>query len=454
MLNVHSLTSGNTFLRLRSADSPSPLWPLQPKSQFSRTVPICFACLRKHISRQRPFNWRVEGLARDGYLLFHRRRGLKPPSAIPGLSIGSLEGPQSVLEAVAILTAIIVVHESGHFLAAYLQGIHVSKFAVGFGPILAKFNAKNVEYSIRAFPLGGFVGFPDNDPESDIPVDDVNLLKNRPIFDRVLVISAGVIANIIFAYMIIFVQVLAVGLPVQEALPGVLVPEVQASSAAARYGLQSGDVILGVNGSKLLKSGASVFDLVDIIKKSPSKTVSFSVERGKTSLEIDVVPDLNSDGTGRIGVQLSPHVKFAKVKARNLAQAVAFAGKEFWGLSFNVVDSLKQTFFNFSQSASKVSSPVAIIAVGAEVARSSTEGLYQFAAVLNINLAVINLLPLPALDGGSLFLLLIEAARGGRKIPQEIEQRIMSSGILVVITLGMFLIVRDTLNLDFIREIL
>ena len=108
-----------------------------------------------------------------------------------------------------MLTAIIIVHEAGHFLAAYLQGIHVSKFAIGFGPILAKFNSNNVEYSLRAFPLGGFVGFPDNDPDSDIPVDDVNLLKNRPIFDRVLVVSAGVIANLVFGYVIIFVQVLS-----------------------------------------------------------------------------------------------------------------------------------------------------------------------------------------------------------------------------------------------------
>ncbi|ERM97987.1 hypothetical protein AMTR_s00117p00128220 [Amborella trichopoda] len=99
---------------------------------------------------------------------------LKSPSFF--LSLESLEEPQSAFEAVAFLATIIIVHESGHFLAAYLQGIHVSKFAVGFGPVLAKFNAKNVKFSIRAFPLGGFVGFPDNNPESDIPVDDENLL--------------------------------------------------------------------------------------------------------------------------------------------------------------------------------------------------------------------------------------------------------------------------------------
>ncbi|KAF4382664.1 hypothetical protein F8388_015492 [Cannabis sativa] len=290
--------------------------------------------------------------------------------------------------------------------------------------------------------LGGFVGFPDNDPDSDIPPDDKNLLKNRPVLDRAIVISAGVVANVIFAYVIIFVQVLSVGLPVQEAFPGVLVPEVRPLSAASRDGLLPGDVILQVNGSELPKAGPNaVLEIVDIV-------------RGKQDFEIGVTPDENLDGTGKIGVQLSPNTKFSKVIPKNIWEAFNFSGKEFWGLSYNVLDSLKQTFLNFSQTAGKVSGPVAIIAVGAEVARSNTDGLYQFAAVLNLNLAVINLLPLPALDGGSLALVLIEAARGGRKLPMEIEQRIMSSGIMAVILLGLFLIVRDTLNLDFIKDIM
>lgn len=178
------------------------------------------------------------------------------------------------------------------------------------------------------------------------------------------------------------------------------------------------------------------------------------VARGNQDFDIGVIPDENFDGTGKIGVQLSPNLKFSKVKPKNVVETFQYTGKEFLGLSSNVLDGLKQAFLNFSKSASKVSGPVAIIAVGAEVARSNIDGLYQFAAVLNLNLAVINLLPLPALDGGTLALILVEAARGGRKLPLELEQRIMSSGIMLVILLGLFLIVRDTLNLDFIRDML
>ncbi|GMH11029.1 hypothetical protein Nepgr_012870 [Nepenthes gracilis] len=455
LINLSSCPPSSSSSQIRLLRTPKALIsesPLKPKSHFLRS--LSSTILWSSSSPQVSFHRRNE---------FSFDKGKCPQSrsansrccAFSGFDFGGFEGLQSVLEAAAVLTTIIIVHESGHFLAASLQGIHVSKFAVGFGPVLAKLNANNVEYSIRAFPLGGFVGFPDNDPESDIPLDDENLLKNRPVVDRIIVVSAGVIANLIFAYVIIFVQVLSVGLPIQEAFPGVLVPEVRPFSAASRDGLLPGDVILSVNRMELSKTGPSlVSEVVDIIKKNPKRKVLLKIERGERDFEIGVTPDENSDGTGKIGVQLSPNVKIAKVMPNNLLQALNYTGKEFVGLSSNVLDSLKQTFLNFSQSADKVSGPVAIIAVGAEVARSNIDGLYQFAAVLNLNLAVINLLPLPALDGGTLALILIEAARGGRKLPLELEQQIMSSGIMFVILLGIYLVVRDTLNLDFIKDML
>lgn len=446
---ISSCPPSSSLFRIKLS-KPKSIFSLKPKTHFSNSLfpdPLSLNFLHSnhHLS-----------LGNNSLYLQRRTRQNFECCAFSGFGFGGgFEGPQSVIEAVAVLTAIIVVHESGHFLAAYLQGIHVSKFAVGFGPILAKINAKNVEYSIRAIPLGGFVGFPDNDPDSEIPVDDENLLKNRPIFDRVLVISAGVIANIVFAFVIIFAQVVFVGLPVQEAFPGVLVPDVRPFSAASRDGLLSGDVILSVNGNELSKTGPdTISQVVSVIKTNPKRNVLLKIGRKDQKFDIKVTPDENSDGTGKIGVQLSPNINIIKVRPENVFQALNFTGKEFWGLSYNVLDSLKQTFLNFSKSAEKVSGPVAIIAVGAEVARSNIDGLYQFAAILNINLAVINLLPLPALDGGSLALILIEAARGGKKLPLEVEQRIMSSGIMLVLFLGMYLIVKDTLNLDIIKDLL
>ena len=114
---------------------------------------------------------------------------------------------------IAALALLIVVHESGHFLAARLQGIYVNRFSIGFGPILWKYQGKETEYALRAFPLGGFVGFPDDDPDSDIPPNHPNLMRNRPVLDRAIVISAGVIANLVFAYFVFVAQYSLVGVP-------------------------------------------------------------------------------------------------------------------------------------------------------------------------------------------------------------------------------------------------
>ncbi|KAL5209229.1 hypothetical protein ABZP36_004852 [Zizania latifolia] len=390
----------------------------------------------------------------------HRHRHpARPVSVVAAAAAPSdvLTSIESVASAASVLAAIVLVHESGHFVAATSRGIHVSQFSVGFGPALARFRLGPVEYALRAIPLGGYVGFPDDDPDSGFAPDDPDLLRNRPVPDRLLVVSAGVVANLVFAFLIVYAQALTVGVPVQAQLPGVLVPEVLPGSAAARAGLLPGDVILAVPG---VAPDPSVPVLVDLVKASPSKKVPITVSRtgpragDRRSLDLTVVPDTSIDGTGRIGVQLSPNFRVTRVHPNSLAEATVLAVREFTSLSGMVLDGLKQTFLNFSQTAEKVSGPVAIIAVGAEVARSNADGLFQFAAVINLNLAAINLLPLPALDGGTLALILLEAARGGQKISREIEQRIMSSGILVVLMIGMFLIVRDTLNLDFIKDIL
>ena len=152
----------------------------------------------------------------------------------------------SVLIAIGVLALLIVVHELGHFAAARWQSIHVNRFSIGFGPALAKYQGKETEYALRAIPLGGYVGFPDDDPDSQIPNNDPDLLRNRPVFDRAIVISAGVIANLIFAYFLLVTQVATVGFPQINYQEGVIIPEVFTSenSVAKQAGIQAGDIVL------------------------------------------------------------------------------------------------------------------------------------------------------------------------------------------------------------------
>ena len=184
-----------------------------------------------------------------------------PKLTLMGLGAGlmntgfELDGPASTIEAIAVLASIITVHECGHFFAARLQNIHVSKFSVGFGPNLLSYKGPEVEYSLRWVPLGGFVAFPDDDPDCPYPEDDPDLLRNRPIKDRAIVITAGVLANVAFALAILNYQVNTVGLVEQAYRPGVKVAQLLSTSAAREYGVKVGDVITAIDGESLPAAG-------------------------------------------------------------------------------------------------------------------------------------------------------------------------------------------------------
>jgi membrane-associated protease RseP (regulator of RpoE activity) len=353
----------------------------------------------------------------------------------------------SILAAIAVLAILIVVHELGHFMAARLQGIYANRFSLGFGPILWKYQGPETEYAIRAFPLGGFVGFPDDDPDSDIPPDDPNLLRNRPVLDRAIVISAGVIANLIFAYFLLVTQAGTVGIPgFNEA--GVLVPQVAAESSAVaqKAGIKPGDVVLAIDGEDLGTGLEATESLKRTIQKSPNQPLELTVQRNQQTLAITVKPEPGQDGKGRIGVQLAPNGTIVRKRSSNILEAFSTAAEEFERVALLIVQGFGQLISNFGETAGQVSGPVEIVRIGANVARSNLADLFQFAALISINLAVINILPLPALDGGQLAFLLIEGVRG-KPLPLEFQQNIMQTGLVLLLGLGIFLIVRDTVNL-------
>lgn len=260
----------------------------------------------------------------------------------------------------------------------------------------------------------------------------------------------GVAANVAFALAILLTQVNTVGLSEQSYQPGVKVSQLLSTSAAREYGVKVGDVITAVNGETLRASGKSVNEVVDKVKASGATSLHFDIQRKGVEglVGIDVKPNTSPNGEGRIGVQLEANAEIHKRVAANPAEGVVLAGKEFGRLTALVSKSLFSLVSNFQAAKDNVSGPIAIVGVGAEVMRTSDlSGLYQFASVININLAVVNILPLPALDGGFLFLIAIEALRGGKKLPTEVEQSITASGVLLLLGSGMFLILRDTLNL-------
>lgn len=417
-------------------------------------------------------------------------------------------------------------------MAARLQGIYANKFSIGFGPVLWKYQGPETEYALRAFPLGGFVGFPDDDPEANhIDPNDPNLLQNRPILDRAIVISAGVIANLIFAYLVLLLQVGTVGVQ-QASQPGILIngyfkvdavvgqsatlgiqpgdslfiderqnlqkfdvvydpttnsaelwvnrtpaplkvrrlgadgkpiiedvtftPTLNANgqgqtgiklrpTPAIKAGLEPGDVVLAMNGRTLTQSVRELQQFQSTIRDSANEPVQMKVQRGDRILALTVTPEANADNEGTIGVGLQFNGDRERQRVSGFA-AFGAAAEEFQNIVVDTIDGFGKLISRFSQVADQVAGPVAIVAVGAKIAQSDAASLFQFAALISINLAIINILPLPALDGGHLTFLLIEGLRG-KPLPSQIQDSVMQTGLVLLLSLGIFLIIRDTANL-------
>lgn len=361
----------------------------------------------------------------------------------------------SVLAAIAVIALLVFVHESGHFLAARLQGIHVNRFSIGFGPILWKFQGPETEYALRAIPLGGFVGFPDDDPDSEIPPQDPDLLKNRPILDRAIVISAGVVANLLFAYLVFVAQFASLGIPQTfNPAPGILIPDViSETSPAAQAGIKPDDVILSANGIEFGSEEATVQTFVDLIQDSPEQPIALQVERGDRVLDLTVTPEVGANGKSVIGVQLQRNGAIGYRRPNNVFEVFALAARDFQGMFLQTVQGFGMLITNFSQMSGQVAGPVKIVEQGAGFVSRDVAKLFPFTAIISINLAIINILPLPALDGGQLAFLLVEALRG-KPLPDRIQENVMQTGLVLLLGLGMFLIVRDTSQLEIFQDLL
>ncbi len=356
----------------------------------------------------------------------------------------------NVLTSITVLGFLIFFHEMGHFLAAILQGIYVDGFSIGFGPSIIQKKYKDITYSFRAFPLGGFVSFPDEDLKN-IDSKDPNLLKNRPIFQRVIVISAGVFANLILAYVILIVNVTTVGIPFDPE-PGILILATKPENAAASAGLEAGDKIIKIGESNLGIGDQAVSTLVKKIQDSSEKPISIEIERDGVFKEITLIPK-NIDGKGTIGAQLQPNIKKETKKTKNIYEIFKYTNNEFSSLLVKTIQGYKGLITNFASTAQQLSGPVKIVEIGAQLSEQGSTGILLFAALISINLAVLNSLPLPLLDGGQLVFTLIEGFRG-KPVPVKVQMAVTQSSFFLLVGLSVLLIIRDTSQLLIVQRLL
>ena len=356
----------------------------------------------------------------------------------------------NVLTSITVLGFLIFFHEMGHFLAAILQGIYVDGFSIGFGPSIIQKKYKNITYSLRAFPLGGFVSFPDEEVHNIDP-QDPNLLKNRPILQRVIVISAGVFANLILAYTILIINVTTIGIPFDPE-PGILVLATQPEKAAALAGLEPGDIILKIETNTLEVGDQAVSTLVKKIQNSSEKPISIEILRNEVFKDITLTPK-NVDGKGTIGAQLQPNIRKETKKTKNIIELFKYTNNEFSSLLIKTIQGYKGLITNFSSTAQQLSGPVKIVEIGAQLSEQGGTGILLFAALISINLAVLNSLPLPLLDGGQLVFTLIEGFRG-KPVPVKVQIAVTQSSFFLLVGLSVLLIIRDTSQLLIVQRLL
>lgn len=328
----------------------------------------------------------------------------------------------NILIAVLMFCLLVFVHEFGHFAAAKAVGIKVNEFSIGMGPLLFHRKKGETDYSLRAFPIGGYCKMEGEDEDSE----DARAFNRKPALAKAFVIVAGSFMNILTT-LIILSMVLSYAGTLTTTLD-----EIVAGHPASIAGVQSGDEIIAVNGENY-RSWAGI---VGAISESEGDSIELTVLRDGSELDITSQVILNEEGRRVIGIV--PKVSHSVL----LGIKSAFITT---GVMLGAMGEFFVQLFTGQASASNVVGPIGIVSIIGEQAKTGLINVIYLMAMISLNLGVVNLLPLPALDGGRLLFVVIRTFSGGR-ISDETEARIHTFGMILLLGLMLFLIFKDTLQ--------
>ncbi len=336
---------------------------------------------------------------------------------------------------------LIFVHELGHFLLAKLVGIRVERFSLGFPPRLFGKKVGDTDYCISAVPLGGYVkmsGMIDESMDAGSVKGEPYEFMSKPIWARFLVIFAGPLFNILLAVFIYSAIFMSTGIerPVEPMQP--VVGDVFQGAPASEIGLQEGDRITSINGQSIEKWN----DLLTIVHNSPEEELQISWVRNGEEFSAAVTPQL--DPINEIGlIGIGP---LTQVENVGLFKGIYYG-------TLNTVDKTLLIFKSFGilisgqvPAKDALAGPLRIAEMSGQVAQGGFLALLGFAALLSINLGLINLFPVPVLDGGHLVLLTIEGIIR-RPLSNKFKMAIQQVGMALLLALMVFVIVNDFLQL-------
>jgi regulator of sigma E protease len=332
--------------------------------------------------------------------------------------VENLQLVEIVLKVGIAFCLLILFHELGHFLVAKGLGIGVERFSIGFGPKLTGFRWGETEYLLSLVPLGGYVKLLGDDPRS-VDRDDPRSFLRQPISYRMAVVAAGPLANFALA-IVIFASVYGVGVPVPQLPELPVIGEVLADSPAMQAGLHQGDRILAVDGKPVEKWE----DLVRTIHQSANVPLQLRVQRDAEAFDVRLTPklgkvvkDLEEVEVGLIGVAPQVEVTFVRYPPH----VALYKGVEkTWDLSVLTVESLVK-MLQGKISPRHLAGPVGIFQMAGQQAKVGFLPLISLVAVLSISLGILNLFPIPVLDGGHMLFFALEGVRGEPISPRKQE---------------------------------
>lgn len=324
----------------------------------------------------------------------------------------------TIIYALLIICVLIFFHELGHFMAAKACGVKVNEFAIGMGPKVLKKQKGETLYSVRAFPLGGFCAMEGEDEDSQ----DERAFNRKSVWKKAIIIVAGAAMNLIIAI------ILMIAVNYMNGVPTTTISQVEENSPAYTAGIQKGDKILSINDKKI-----NSWDDVQTVKNAVNtRELNIKVQRKDTELNIKTTLKEN-DRNKIIGI--------VPVSEKNIVKAIANGPSATWNMAKSMYSGL-YSLITGKVSAKELSGPVGIVyLINKGISRGFATVLY-LTSLISLNLAIINMLPLPALDGGRLLMVIIRRLTG-KAISSKVEGVIHAVGLGLLLLLTIYVTWND-----------
>ena len=344
----------------------------------------------------------------------------------------------NILLFIFILGILIFVHEFGHFITAKKSGVYIHEFSIGMGPAIKTWKGKDgIDYSLRAFPIGGYVQMAGEIYEDDDTntVPEEQFMCNRPWYQRLIILCAGVFNNFLLAIILLFAYALIWGGPSLEPR----ITTVEENSPAAQAGIQAGDLIVKINGKKV-----STIDKTQLllILRSKKETVDITVKHDDGKIETyEVTPKkekIENIERRVIGVTMVSEVR------KGFGNSIKYAFQKFASVIEQMWLTIK-SLFTGGVSIKDLSGPVGIYTVVGETRKSGVRYVIYLIAYLSINLGLMNILPIPALDGGHVLFLLIELITR-KKVNEKIESIVTTIFFALLMLLMIYVTIHDIIR--------